>query len=481
MSTRTKHSQNAATSGNHKPSPILKDGPLTGSSLLGQTGLARLAETGEIDTILMVFPDMQGRWMGKRVTAPYFLDQAADSGVHACAYLLTADMEMEPLPGFNLTSWSQGYQDFHLVPDWTTARVLPWLPKTGLVICDLNTEAGKPIEVAPRQILKRQIERLSGLGLRAKTASELEFYLFKETYETAQAKKFHDLATFGSYIEDYHILQGTKEEPVNRDIRNLMEPAGVPVEFSKGEWGPGQHEINLRYADALEMADRHTVYKHGAKEIAMSKNLCLTFMAKYDSRLAGSSFHLHSSLWDITGKKSKFWEGQSPTKTFRWWLGGQMALAREFALFFAPSVNSYKRYQAGTFAPTRIAWGHDNRTCGFRIVGHGPSYRVENRIPGADANPYLAFAATIAAGIYGIEHKIEPPAETKTNAYESKGVPEVPKSLHEAIAALEKSKVAKQALGEGVIEHYLHAARLELAAFERTVTCWERERYFERI
>ncbi|MBI4249795.1 MAG: glutamine synthetase [Elusimicrobia bacterium] len=445
--------------------------------------LAAQIRKDEIDTVLAVFPDMQGRWMGKRVTGRYFLDNVMESGLHACAYLLATDVDMEPLPGFEFASWQTGYQDFHMLPDWGTLRMIPWLEKTALVVCDAAAENGAPVSIAPRSILKRQIERAAQKGLRLKVASELEFFLFKETYETAQQKNYHGLEPFGHYIEDYHVLQGSKEEFLMRAIRTQMEAAGVPVEFSKGEWGKGQHEINLRCADPLEMADRHSIYKTGVKEIAMSKGLAVTFMAKYDGRQAGSSFHLHASLWDASGKKALFWNAakKSPSPLFSHFLAGQMALAREFSYFFAPHVNSYKRYQSGSFAPTRIAWGRDNRTCGFRIVGEEENYRIENRIPGADANPYLAFAAAIAAGLYGLERKLPLAGETRGNAYLAEGVADVPKSLAEAVELLRQSSRAREAFGPEVVEHYLRSAGLEQASFDAAVTCWEREKFFERI
>lgn len=435
---------------------------------------------GEIDSVILVFPDMQGRWMGKRFTARHFAESVAGHGTHACAYLLTVDMEMDPLPGFALTSWDKGYADFAMVPDLATWRPLPWTPGSALVICDVQDDAHRPIKVAPRQILKDQVLRAWEAGYTLKMASELEFYLFKEPYEAAQAKNWKGLAHAGAYIEDYHILQGARMEPVVGAIRNQMEKAGVPVECSKGEWGPGQHEINLVYADPVEMADRHTIYKHGAKEIAMAQGHALTFMAKFDAGLAGSSCHIHTSLWDRKGERNVFASGKGESKEFRWFLGGQMQLARELAFFFAPTVNSYKRYQAATFAPTRVAWARDNRTCGFRVVGGGDSLRIENRLPGADVNPYLAFAASIAAGLWGIENKVEPPKEFHGDAYKSE-VTAVPKSLGESIALLEKSKMAREAFGDEVFAHYLHAAKLELAAFEKAVTDWEKGRYFERV
>ena len=435
---------------------------------------------GTFHTVILAIPDMQGRWVGKRMTARYFAETAAAHGTHACAYLLTVDMEMDPVPGYALTSWAKGYQDFTLAPDYATWRALPWQPGTALVVCDALDEKNEPIKVSPRQALKDQIRRAAQAGFSLKMASELEFYLFRETYETAQKKNWTGLEHHGTYIEDYHILQGTRMEPVVGEIRNQMEAAGVFVECSKGEWGPGQHEINLEYSTPVDMADKHTIYKHGAKEIAMSKGCALTFMAKFDSKLAGSSCHIHASLWDRAGRKSAFSQGGKPTKNFRWFLGGQMALAREFSYFYAPTTNSYKRYQAATFAPTRIAWARDNRTCGFRVVGEGDSLRVENRIPGADVNPYLAFAATIAAGLHGIENRIEPPDAVEGNAYES-AIQPVPKTLAEATALLEGSKAARAAFGAEVFAHYLHAAKAEITAHDRAVTDWEKGRNFERI
>ncbi|HEY7649403.1 MAG TPA: glutamine synthetase family protein [Methylomirabilota bacterium] len=450
--------------------------------------LASLARRGEIDTVLTVFPDGYGRLMGKRVVARHFLDHVAGDGIHACIYLFTVDMEMEPLPGFTLTSWERGYGDMKMVPDLATLRLIPWLPRTALVFCDVYTEEGQPIEEAPRWILRRQIERARGRGYVVKTAAELELYCFKESFEEARARRYQNLTPVSAYLEDYHILQTTKEEPLIRAIRNGMEGAGVPVETSKGEWGRGQEEINLEYADALEMADRTTLYKHGAKEIAHLQGSSLTFMAKYDMGAAGSSFHLHSSLWDRRGRRALFAPGRRPrgghpamSPLFGQWLAGQVAMARELSYFYAPTVNSYKRYQSGSFAPTRIAAGWDNRTCGFRLCGEGASFRVENRIPGADANAYLAFAATIAAGLHGVSQKLKAPKLYDGNAYEDATLPQVPKALREAVGELERSKVARAAFGERVVEHYLHAGRLELQAYDQAVTDWELVRNFERI
>jgi glutamine synthetase len=453
---------------------------------LDPKNLEALVRKGEIDTVLTVFPDGHGRLLGKRVVARHFVEHAAADGVHACIYLFTVDMEMEPLPGFKLTSWERGYGDMKMVPDLRTLRRIPWLPGTALVFCDVYTEEGEPIEEAPRTVLARQVARAAALGYVVKTAAELELYCFRESFEEARARRYQNLTPVAGYLEDYHILQTTKEEPLIRAIRNGMEGAGVPVETSKGEWGRGQEEINLEYADAMEMADRTVLYKHGAKEIAHLQGCSVTFMAKYDMGAAGSSFHLHSSLWDRSGRKALFAPAgrpgsHEPPAVFGHWLGGQMAAARELAYFYAPTVNSYKRYQAGSFAPTRIAAGRDNRTCGFRLCGEGASFRVENRIPGADANPYLAFAATIAAGLHGIERKLAAPALYEGNAYEDPKLPQVPKTLREAIAELERSKLARAALGDRVVEHYLHTARLEQHAFDQVVTDWELTRNFERI
>jgi glutamine synthetase len=450
---------------------------------LALSDLEQLVRTGEIDTVLVVFPDMQGRLMGKRMTASFFLEQTVRAGMHACAYLLTVDVDMEPLPGYRMASWSTGYQDFHAVCDFSTLRRLPWLAGTALVLCDLHDEGGAAIEESPRHILRRQVERAAAMGYRIMVASELEFVLFRDSYDEARRKRYLGLEPIGAYPEDYHIFQTTKEEFLHREIRNGMAGAGIAVECSKGEWSSGQQEINFRYGAPIPTADDHVIYKNGAKEIAHAKNVSITFMAKYDMRQAGSSFHLHSSLWDEREQRNLFAEDGNPAGSalFRHWVAGQLALARDFAFFYAPYVNSYRRYQAGTFAPTKIAWATDNRTTGFRVCGTGSSLRIENRLPGADANPYLAFAATIAAGLHGIEQRLEPPPLFRGNAYEDPSLPQVPRSMREAVAALEQSVAARAFLGEAVYEHYLHTARLELEAYDRVVTHWELERNFERI
>jgi glutamine synthetase len=457
--------------------------------MLDAKAVAELIGNDEIDTVLMVFPDQQGRFMGKRLTGRYFLDDVLEGGegaIHACNYLLAVDMEMEPIPGYAYANWDTGYGDLAMKPDLTTMRLVPWLEKTALVICDVfDEETGEPVEVAPRQILRRQVDRAKAAGYTVKCGSELEFYMFKDSYEEAAGKHYSDLRPHSDYIMDYHILQTTKDEFMIRQFRNHMDAAGVPVEFSKGEFGRGQHEINLRYTDALEMADRHTTYKNGVKEIAALNGRAVTFMAKWSMAEAGSSCHIHSSLWSEDGSKSLMWSDDGDhhmSDLFRGYLGGLMSAARELAWMFAPSVNSYKRYQAGSWAPTAIAWGHDNRTCGFRLVGEHAGLRIESRIPGADANPYYAFAATIAAGLHGIEHGVEPPVMFHGNAYEAKDVPRVPTSLHEAIEEFGRSEVARKAFGDSVFEHLLNTARQEQVIFDNTtVTDWELARYFERL
>jgi glutamine synthetase len=449
--------------------------------------LEQLVERDAIDTVLVVFPDLQGRLVGKRVTGRWFVGHLlhGDGVIHACNYLMAVDVEMTPLPGYRFANWDQGYGDFAAVPDLTTLRRIPWLDKTALVLCDLEDEAtGEPVDVSPRRILRRQVERAAAMGFTVKCGSELEFFLFKDSFEEAAAKRYQGLEPHSPYNEDYHILQTTKDEYLIRQIRNGMDGAGIPVEFSKGEAGVGQHEINLEYADALEMADRHAIYKNGVKEIAALNGRAVTFMAKWSMADVGSSCHIHASLWDADGTTSLTCDDDDPdhlSQTYRWFLGGMLATARELAWLSAPYVNSYKRYQPDSWAPTAIVWGHDNRTCGLRMVGRGPALRVESRLPGADANPYLAFAATIAGGLHGVEHHIEPPPPFQTNAYTATEVERVPSTLVEAIEALEGSTMAIAAFGEEVHAHLVNTARQEWAAFNRAVTDWELRRNFERI
>ena len=453
--------------------------------LLHESKLQEAIVDGQIDTVLVAFPDLQGRLVGKRVTATYWMEHM-DAGfrpIHACNYLLAVDSEMTPLPGYDFANWEQGYGDIVMQPDLTTVRVIPWLESTALVLCDvLDEHTNEPIAVSPRQILKRQIERAAEAGYTTKFASELEFYLFRESVDEAAAKNYTNLTPHSQVIEDYHILQTTRDEYVIRAIRNGIEGAGVPVEFSKGEAGRGQHEINLVYADALEMADRHVIYKNGAKEIAGQLGRSITFMAKYSLEEVGSSCHLHSSVWSPAGAPL-MWDADAPdhlSPVFRGWLGGQIACGQELAWMYAPTVNSYKRYIPESWAPTALAWSIDNRTCGFRIVGHEDSFRLENRVPGADANPYLAFAATIAAGLHGIEHGVDPGNRFDGNAYTAPELTRVPASIVEAIEAFAGSKVAVDAFGDDVHAHLLNTARQEWLSFTRVVTDWERRRNFDQ-
>jgi glutamine synthetase len=446
--------------------------------------LKELIQSQQIDTVISAICDMQGRLVGKRITGDFFLAHAAEHGTHFCVYLLGTDMEMTTPAGFPGLSWEAGYGDWLAQPDWDTLRVIPWQEKTALVLADVvDEESGVFVAVAPRTILRRQIERAAALGFRPFLATELEFYLLRESYTGAREKGYQRLEPAGWYNEDYQLLAGTGNEPIYRQIRNALSAAGVPIEFSKGEAAPGQHEINLHYADALESADRHALFKHGAKEIALQHGQAITFMAKPDQSWTGSSGHVHLSLWDPSGSQNLFFDESQlggRSKLMRHFLGGLLAGARELALFVAPNVNSYKRYAVASWAPVQIVWGRDNRTCGFRIVGRRQSLRIEDRFPGADANPYLAYAAILAAGLAGVEQEIEPPDEFRGNGYLATQAPRMPRALHDAIDALERSELARLAFGENVVAHYLNLARVEQAAYESAVTTWERERYFER-
>jgi glutamine synthetase len=448
--------------------------PLTLDELRGDV------ESGAVDTVLLVMTDMQGRLAGKRLHAPFFVDEVAGHGAEGCNYLLAVDVEMNTVQGFAMSSWETGYGDFVFRPDLATLRRVPWLERTALVVADLEWEDGSPVAASPRQILRRQLARLAERGWYANVGSELEFMLFRESYEQARAKRYHDLATANAYNVDYSILGTTMVEDVIRPIRLGMAGADIRVEDSKGECNFGQHEVNFRYSDALSMADNHAIYKNGAKEIAYFQGCALSFMAKYDER-EGNSCHIHMSLWDDSGSLSPGENGHGHSRVFDHFVAGQLAATRELAYFFAPNVNSYKRYAWGSFAPTTLVWGVDNRTCGFRVVGHGPSLRLESRIAGADVNPYLAFAAMIAAGLHGIDNELALEPAYPGNAYDAEGKPRLPGSLHEAIALLEASQVARAALGDEVVDHYLHYARTEQRSFEAAITDWERFRSFERM
>ena len=446
--------------------------------------LRAAAASGEIDTVIVAMVDMAGQLIGKRFQVEYFLDSAQE-GTHGCNYLLANDIEMELVPGYAAASWTKGYGDFVLKPDLSTFRRIPWLPGTALVIADVLDHHGEAdVPHSPRGLLKRQLGRLAARGMKAFFASELEFYLFDESYEAINAKAYRDPKTAGYYIEDYHIFQTSKEEPVMRAIRTGLQGAGIPIENSKGEWGPGQEEINVRYAEALEMADRHALIKNGIKEIAHSQGKAVTFMAKWRYDLAGSSSHVHASLWDAAGEVPLFADRNAEhgmSALMRHYLAGQLLHACEITYFLAPNINSYKRFQAGTFAPTRAVWSNDNRTAGFRICGEGTKgVRVECRIGGADLNPYLAFAALLAAGLAGIESKLELEPAFQGDAYHGADLREVPNTLRDAAQALRNSTMLREAFGKDVVAHYVHAAEWEQREYDRRVTDWELKRGFER-
>ncbi|NIA69258.1 glutamine synthetase [Pelagibius litoralis] len=453
----------------------------------GKLTLAQLKEAvaqGAIDTVLVCMVDMQGRLVGKRFQAEFFVDTAGGE-THACNYLLANDIDMEPVPGYKAANWAQGYGDFVLMPDLSTLRVTPWLEGTALVLCDvLNHHGHAPVEHSPRAMLKRQVARLAAKGYKPYLASELEFYLFDETFESAHRKHYQDLKTEGYYIEDYHIFQTSKEEDVMRAIRKGLQGTGIPVENSKGEWGPGQAEVNVRYDEALTMADHHVILKNACKEIAHQKGKALSFMAKWNYELAGNSCHIHASLWDKAGKKPLFLDPKAPhgmSKLMRQFVAGQLKYADDITYFLAPYINSYKRFQAGTFAPTKAVWSLDNRTAGFRLCGEASkAIRIECRVGGGDLNPYLAFSALLAAGLAGIEEKLDLSEPFVGDAYGGKKLRDIPKTLREAITALEKSKMLRTALGDEVVDHYVHTAKWEQLEYDRRVTDWELKRGFER-
>ncbi|WNR46925.1 glutamine synthetase family protein [Paenibacillus roseipurpureus] len=456
------------------------------SGLITPAELEQAIQSGLIDTVMIAFCDMQGRLMGKRLTGEFYLRNVQSKGTHFCTYLLGTDMEMNTPSGYEQMNWESGYGDWLASPDWSTLRVIPWLEKTAMVLCDVADEkAGSPIGIAPRNILKKQMLRAEQKGFRLMMASELEFYLFKESYENIHDKGYQHMQTSGHYNEDYNLLQGTRNEPLYRKIRNHMNAAGIPIESTKGEAAVGQHEINMLYADALTSADRHVMLKHGVKEICMQHEHAVTFMAKPHNGWTGSSGHIHISLWDLQGEQNLFYDAaEQPygmSQTMKYFLGGILACTRDFSLFFAPNVNSYKRFAPDSWAPVHIVWSHDNRTSGLRIVGDQQSLRIENRIPGADMNPYLAYSAMIAAGLYGIENGIEPTAEWKGNAYTMKGLPRVPASLYEAMELWKESPIVRSALGDQVTDHYYNMAKVEQQALNTFVTDWERARYFEQI
>lgn len=457
-------------------------------NITGKLSLTRLGELTaqeQIETVIVAATDHYGRLVGKRYDAELFVAEIHDHGTHGCDYLLTTDMEMEPVPGYRFANWELGYGDFQLAPDLNTLRVASWLDKTALVLCDVRSEETDDyVSVAPRSILRKQIEAAQTAGFASFAASELEYYLFNNSYRQAHEGNYQQLTPAGWYLEDYHILQGTRTEGFNAAARRHLKASGVPIENSKGEWGLGQHELNVRYAAPLEMADRHVVYKQCLKELAEQMGLSVTFMAKFAADRAGSSCHIHFSLWrdgqNVFPGANEFGPVKC-TDEFRWFLGGWIAHVPDVMPFYAPTVNSYKRYVDGSWAPTRLAWSYDNRTGGFRVVGRDQSLRIECRIPGADANPYLAFAASLASGLDGIANKIEPPPCFTGDIYAARHLPRVPYTLAAATDQFAASEFAQRAFGADVVEHYAHFFRTEQAAFNSAVTDWERRRYFERI
>ena len=456
-----------------------------GRTEVSRDQLERDIRGGEIDTVLMVFPDLQGRLTGKRTTGRFFLESVAEAGTENCDYLIACDMDNNPVPGYRFASYEQGYGDMLARADWDTIRRIPWVDKTAMIMCDLfDVDTGELVEVAPRTILRRQEEAAAALGFLPMVASEIEFYLFHDTYDEAYDKGYRDLRPHSPWLEDYHILQTTKDEYILGQIRRGLEAAGVPVEFSKGEAGRGQHEMNLDYTTAVEMADRNSVYRTAAKEIAHLNGRSISFMAKYDFSDTGSSCHVHSSLWSLDGKKALFDDHHGPhgmSETFRQFIAGLVRHTRELTLLLAPNVNSYKRFVRGSFAPTALVWGHDNRTCALRVVGHGAGMRVESRVAGGDVNPYMAFAALLAAGLAGIDGGYELGPAWEGSGYDAGDQPHVPSTLLEARELFAGSALAREALGDEVVDHYLNAATVELDAFGAAVTDWELKRSFERL
>ncbi|MFI6365943.1 glutamine synthetase family protein [Nocardia sp. NPDC050630] len=452
------------------------------TGMLELVQLRALVEAGEIDTVLVAMTDMQGRLQGKRCAARFFLDEVIGHATEACNYLLAVDVDMATVDGYAISSWETGYGDFVLRPDLSTLRLVPWQPGTALVLCDVEhvEPAHTPVTVSPRQILRAQLARLAERGLRAYVGTELEFLVFDDSYEDAWNSGYRDLRPANQYNVDYSMLGTARIEPLLRRIRNEMAGAGLYVESAKGECNPGQHEIAFRYDEALVTCDNHSIYKNGAKEIAAQEGRSLSFMAKYNER-EGNSCHIHISLRGDSGAAVFAGDGPHGTSALmRHFLAGQLDCLREFTYLLAPNINSYKRFVPGSFAPTALAWGRDNRTCALRVVGEDLSLRMENRIPGGDVNPYLAVAATIAAGLHGIEHALPLEPEFHGNAYRSQR-PRVPRTLREAAQLFGESKVARTAFGDDVVDHYRNAAQVELDAFDAAVTDWERIRGFERL
>lgn len=449
---------------------------------LDKTEILDLIKSSEIDTVIVAFPDLQGRIVGKRVTSNFYINSVRHHGIEACDYLLAVDIELNPVEGYRFANWEQGYGDMLAVPDESTLKIVPWLEKTAFVICDLYDHQGNPVEVSPRWILKNQIKKAQNLGYNIMTATELEFFLFKDSFKKAQKKKFKGLSTISNNLEDYQIYETTKEEFMLKDIRNFMQQAGLKIEFSKGEAGKGQHEINITYTNALECADNHLFFKNGVKEIAALKDMSVSFMAKHNIKKVGSSCHIHASLWDINSNQSlmsgDYTQGLSHLAAS--FIQGLIDTTAEFMILWAPNVNSYKRYQPGSWAPTTLGWAPDNRTVTHRLVGKNNSLRIESRVPGADCNPYLALSGILAGGIYGIENNLALSDPLKGNAYLMSDAKHLPYCLIDAVKLFENSLVAKSSFGDDVHYHLLNMAYREWLAFNNSVTDWELKRYFEK-
>ena len=437
----------------------------------------------EIDTVLVSLSDMQGRLVGKRVTGKAFLDYAHKE-THFCNYLYTVDFDMYTVPGFKSSSWDTGYGDMTVIPDQNTIKILPWLEKTALILGDAFEHDGvTPLNHSTREILKQAIQKANKMGFEPMIGSELEFFLFKQTYEEIHENNYKNLKETSWYIEDYMIFQTSKEESFNQELRNSLMESGVYVECTKGEAAPGQQEINVVYTDALNMADNHILIKNAVKEIAYKNNRAASFMAKYNKDVCGSSCHIHNSLFGTKSKKNIFYDAKDSlgmSKTFKSYVAGQILFLRDLSIFLAPNVNSYKRFQEGSFAPTTAAWGLDNRTAGFRLAGHGNSIRIECRVPGADVNPYLAFSGLILSGLYGIENNLKLEDPLKGNIYQNKKAKIVPGTLREAIEIAKKSKLLPKIFLPDVLEHYIHSAQWEQSEYDKSVNDWEHKRYFER-
>jgi len=447
---------------------------------LSRDELNALITSGEIDTVILAITDMQGRLQGKRLDARFFLDELSEGVVEGCSYLLASDVDMNTVSGFALTSWDRGYGDLAFAADFSTIRWVPWHEKTAIVFADVETVEGTPVLVSPRQILRRQVDRLAERGWIGLTGTELEFIVFEDSYEEAWLTGYRHLSPANLYNVDYSLLGTARVEPLLGRVRRSMRDAGMVVESLKGECNYGQHEIAFKYAELVDKCDEHSLFKLGTKEIAAQEGCSITFMAKFNER-EGNSCHIHLSLRETDG--TPVFAGEGPdgfSKTFEHFLAGQIAYGRELSLFLAPNINSYKRFVEGSFAPTAMLWGLDNRTCAFRVVGHGPSLRVECRIPGGDVNPYLALAALVAAGLRGVDESLPLPEAFAGNAYLA-DAPRVPTSLHQALAFFDGSAVARAAFSDEVVDHYAHAARIEVDAFDAAVTDWERYRGFERL